>query len=442
MSEPSKRKDFIDLPKHPGTEKTSRVGLIVLVVFVGGFLGWATFVPLESGAVASGKIVVDTNRKTVQHLEGGIVNAIFVKDGSKVKAGDKLIQLDQTQTEANLKLLKEQTNLLLARKAALEATRDKLDHVVFPQRLIEQENDPEVKLEMKNEVDLFESRKNTLADGIDTIRVKIDQIKNEIVSLQAQVKSNGDQLALVNEELKSWEALEKTNYIDKPKVLSLKRDATKLEGDKNEQLALIARAEQRISEAQLEITNLIDTKENEVLKQLEETQFNLVTNLEKETAAQDVLTRSTITAPQEGTVLNLKVHTIGGVIAPREPLMDIVPEQDKLVIEAKINPLNINVVRPGLLARVRLSAYKQRTTPALDGVVEWVSADIEQEERSNEMYYLARISVDASQLKLLPDVTLYPGMPVQVLIIVDKRTPLEYFLKPITDSFNRAFREQ
>lgn len=432
------------ISKHPITDSISRTGLIILTVFGGGFLIWATFFPLESATVANGNIIIETNRKTIQHLEGGIVAQIFVHEGSKVKQGDKLIQLDDTQTIANLTLLQKQTNLLLAREASLEASRDHKDHVTFPPRLVTlaKEGNPNVQEILEDSIRLFQSRKHTLEDGIATFTNKKEQLKNEIDSLRAQVKSNGDQLALVNEELHSWESLATKSYIDKPKVLALKREATKLEGDKNEQLALIARAEQRISEAELNNTNFIDSKEGEVLKQLEETEYQLVTNLEKETAAQDIANRSLITSPQEGIVLNLKVHTIGGVIAPREPLMDIVPIQDKLIIEAKINPIHIATVRAGLLAKVKLTAYKQRTVPALDGIVDSVSADTFKDERSSEFYYLARVTVDIKELARLPEVTLQPGMPVQVLIIVDKRTPLEYFLKPIIDSFHRAFREQ
>ncbi len=431
------------IPKHPITQSIVRTGLIILFVFLGGFLLWATFFPLESGTVANGNIVIESNRKTIQHLEGGIVSEIFVREGEKVHKGEKLIQLDQAQTIANLRLLKNQTNLLLAREAALKASRDHLDHVTYPKRLVDiaNNNDPEIQEIISDANRLFQSRKNTLEDGVATLKNKLDQLKNEIESLKAQVKSSEDQLALIKEELHSWETLN-SNYVDKPKVLALKREATKLEGDRNEQLALIARAEQRMTEAELNVTNFIDTKENEVLKQLEETDYNLVTNLEKESAAEDVVNRSLITSPQEGIVLNLKVHTIGGVIAPREPLMDIVPEQEKLIIEAKINPINIAVVRPGLLAKVKLSAYKQRTTPSLNGMVDSVSADTFKDERTNETYYLARISVDIKELSRLPEVTLQPGMPVQVLIIVDKKTPMDYFLKPIIDSFHRAFREQ
>jgi HlyD family secretion protein/epimerase transport system membrane fusion protein len=431
------------IPKHPITQSIVRTGLVILTVFLGGFLIWATFFPLESGTVANGNIVIETNRKTIQHLEGGIVSEIFVHEGEEVRKGQKLIQLDQAQTIANLRLLKSQTHLLLAREASLKASRDHADHVTYPKRLLElaNKNDPEVQDIIADETRIFTSRKNTLEDGVATLKNKLEQLKNEIQSLKAQVKSSEDQLALIKEELQSWESLNK-NYVDKPKVLALKREATKLEGDRNEQMALIARAEQRMTEAELNVTNFIDTKENEVLKQLEDTEYNLVSNLQKEIAAEDVVNRSLITAPQEGIVLNLKVHTIGGVIAPREPLMDIVPEQEKLIIEAKINPINIAVVRPGLLAKVKLTAYKQRTTPSLDGVVDSVSADTFKDERSTETYFVARISVDIKELARLPEVTLQPGMPVQVLIIVDKRTPMEYFLKPIIDSFHRAFREQ
>ena len=432
------------VPSHPLTEKISRTGMVILSIFLGGFLIWAIFFPLESGTVANGTIVIDTDRKTIQHLEGGIVSQIFVREGTKVKPGDKLIQLDQTQTIANLKLLKNQTLLLLAREAALEASRDGADHVTFPSRLVAltKTNDPEIQEILKDATVLFESRKKNMSDGLSILKSKSEQLNNEINSLKAQVQSSDVQLKWVNEELHAWESLESKSYIDKPKVLALKREIARLEGDKNERMALIARAEQRIGEAELNVNNFKNTKDTEVLKQLEETKYNLVTTLEKEIAAEDIVNRSLIVSPQEGIVLNLKVNTIAGVIGPREPLMDIVPEQEKLIVEAKIDPIHIGVVRAGLLAKVKLSAYKQRTTPDLDGVVDYVSADTFKDERSNQTYYLARVGVDIKELAALPEVRLYPGMPVQVLIIVDKRTPMQYFLKPIIESFHRAFREQ
>lgn len=439
----NKTNNPIDLPQAPGGQQVIRVGLIILIVFVGGFLLWGSLFPIESAAVASGRIMIESNRKTIQHLEEGIVQQIFVHEGQQVQAGQKLIQLDQTQALANLEIYQGEVNVLLARKAWLTAARDKKDKVVFPERLLEQaKTDPNVKNMMETAVNLFNSYNETLNDGIKTLNNRIDQSKSEIESLKAQVISDQDQLKLLNEELDAWNKLEEAAYIDKPKVLALKREIARLDGDKAQQTALIARAEQKITESQLDIINLINLKESDVLKELDDTEYNLIGNLEKETETKDILKRSVIVSPIEGTVLNLKVHTIGGVVAPHEPLMDIVPSEENVIVEARVSPQDIMVVRPGMIAKIRLTAYKQRHTPTLDGKVITISGDSLTDEKTNETYYLARLSIDQKQLsEFANQVQLFPGMPVQVLIIVDKRTPLQYLLKPVTDSFSKAFHE-
>lgn len=434
---------MIQIPKDPSTQYITKIGLIIFIVCVGGFLIWATFFPIESAAVASGRIMIQSNRKTIQHLEGGIVEQIFVTEGEFVTAGQKLIQLDETQAIANLKIYQGEVNVLLARKAWLTAARDHLDKVVFPQRLLEQaKTDPDVASDINTSTNLLKSYNDTLKDSINTLNNRIEQSKFEIESLKAQILSDDNQLKLHYEQLRAWNELENQSYIDKPKVLAIKIEIAKLEGDKAQQSALIARAQQKIAETQIDIDNIKDQKQNDVLKQLEDTEYNLVNILQKETETKDILKRAVIISPIDGRVLSLKVHTIGGVIAPHEPLMDIVPSEENLIVEAKISPQDIIVVRPGLLAKIRLTAYKQRHTPTLDGKVITVGADSITDEKTNETYYPARLTVDQKQLEEFTNkVELYPGMPVQVLIIIDKRTPLEYLLKPITDSFVRAFRE-
>lgn len=427
-------------PEAPKVANLIRIGVIMLVVFVGGFLLWATLANIESAAVAPGIIVVESNRKSIQHLEGGIVENIKVREGDRVRVGDVLVTLDRTRALANLALIQGQTNMLLAKEAALKAFRDHHDAITFPKRLT-QSSDPVLK-EITDEANkLFQARKETLDNGLRILKNRIQQLRDEIESLRAKVTANDTQLTLINEELTAWNALAEKSYIDRPKVLSLKREAARLQGEKEENLALISRAEQKMSETELQIENLGDSTLQDILKELEETQFNLSANLEKETAAKDILDRTIIKAPINGTVLNLKAHTIGGTIGPREVIMDIVPQQERLIVEARVNPNDIDVVHPGLLTKVRLTAYKQRTTPVLEGVVDKIAPDLLYDERSNTSYYNARIIVDESELRQLKHITLYPGMPVQVFIITDERTPLNYFLKPIFESFTRAFRE-
>jgi len=441
MNENRRNINYKNIPNNPATKQIVFVGLVILVGFFGGFLLWSAVSPLESAAVAQGHVIVESSRKTIQHLEGGIIKKIFVTEGALVKKGDELIQLDQTQTEANLQILRGQTNLLLARKAWLEALRDEKSEVTFPDRLAKQ-TDPQIIQIMESANSLFKSKRSDFIDSVNILKYRVQQLNSEIDSLRAQAESSDRQLQLVEEEKNAVLYLEKQGYIDKPKLLALEREEAKLQGEKGEKLGLMAQAGQKISETELQMVSLKDTLKNDVLKQLENTELDLVSNLEKEVTAEDILKRSLIVAPQAGRVLNLREHTIGGVIGPREPLMDIVPDTDKLIIEARLQPHDIEAVHPGLPARVRLIALKQRKTPTLDGKVTLVSADIEHDEKTNEPYYTIRVEVDAKELADLKDVTLYPGMPVQVNVIIEKRTPLQYFITPITDSFTRAFREQ
>lgn len=432
---------LVSVPKKPKVANPTRLGMIILIVFVGGFLVWGSFFKLESAAVANGKVVIESNRKTIQHLEGGIVKKIYVSEGSFVNAGDKLIELDNTLAQANLQQIEGQIVLLLAREAYLEAIRDKADKVVFPKRLLDKMDDPVVKENVNDAIKIFETRKEAISSGIEILKERIAQTHEEINSLQAQVKSNDTQLQLINQELNSWKELENKSYIDKPRVLALQREAAKLQGDKDQNLALIARAEQKISETELQITNTTASADSDALKLLEQTKFDLVGNLEKERAAKDILERTIIRSPITGTVLNLKVHTISGVITPREPLMDIVPKNEHLIIEARVNPQDIDVVHPGLVAKIRLTAYKQRSTPTIEGKVINVSGDLLYDDQGRVSFYVARIEVDPKEIQKIKHIALYPGMPVQVFIITANSTPLDYLLRPIIDSFTSAFRE-
>ncbi len=343
------KEPIIPISKSPKIDKSGRFGMIILIVFVGGFLFWASFFKLESAAVAPGKIIIESHRKTIQHLEGGIIEKINVHEGEDVTAGTVLIQLDQTRPKANLELIEGQTNMLLAREASLKASRDKLDHITFPERLLKRQQEPEIKEIMDEAVKDFNSRKKTVDDGVAILKNRIIQLDSEVDSLKAKAKADDLQLKYVNEELNAWRQLENKNYVDQPKVLALKREAARLEGEKDENLALISRAYQKKSETELQVSNLYDTQESEVLKQLDETEFNLASNYEKERAARDVFEHTLITSPIEGTVLNLQIHTIGGVITPGAALMDIVPHTARLIVEARIKPTDIDVVHAGLL---------------------------------------------------------------------------------------------
>jgi HlyD family type I secretion membrane fusion protein len=433
---------IVEVNPEPPIRQAVLFGAVILLVFVGTFLLWALLAPLESAAIADGKIVVDTSRKTIEHLEGGIIARLYVQEGSQVKQGDLLIELDDTQALARLDLLRGQINHFYGLAARLLAERDNKDKVRFPKRLINQKDNPSVQQIMQSQRAIFAANKATFNGQIVILQQRIKQLEKEIDSLQAQVESDSRQLELINEEIEAVAYLEARKLIERPRLLALKREAARLKGERGENLGLIAKAEQGIGETQSQIIATKDNRQKEILEDLREVRQKLTDLLEEERAAEDVLKRTAIRAPQDGTVVGLKKHTVGGVLSPSEEVMEIVPSKDELIIEARVSPLDIDVVYPGLIAKVKLTAFKQRSTPSLDGKVDTVSADILQDEYSGETYYSARIKIDGEQLKKVSHVKLYPGMPSQVMIITDHRTPMQYFLSPIKDSFNRAFREQ
>lgn len=249
-------------------------------------------------------------------------------------------------------------------------------------------------------------------------------------------------MKLIDEEIEAVAYLEARKLIDRPRLLALKREAARLNGNRGEHLGLIAKAHQSIGETKSQIYTLMETRRKELLEELRLTQQKLADVVEKSKAAEDVLHRTLIVAPQAGTVIGLKKHTIGGVITPGQEVLDIIPSGDQLIIEAEINPVDINIVRPGLKAKVHLTAYKQRNTPTLDGTVTNISADIFKDEATQRQFYKARITLDKDQLARLPHIQLYPGMPVQVLIITEKRTAFDYLITPLEESFRKAFREE
>lgn len=431
-----------EVANNPNIQKPVLFGALVLLVFLGVFGIWSFFAELESAALAQGRVTVDTNRKSIQHLEGGIVKKLHVREASQVKKGDVLIEIDSTQSTARLELLRDEANTLQALQARLIAERDINAAITFPKTLLSQAGNERVDKIMAAEKAIMASNRRTLKNEEEILGQRMNQLDEEIASLQSQVVSETRQLTLINEEIEAVAYLEKQRLIEKPRLLALQREAARLKGNQGEKIALISRTKQKIGETKTQLIHLVDGKQNEVLQQLRETQFQLVSVMEKMHAADDVLKRTMVRAPQDGTVVNLLAHTIGGVVGPGDLIMDIVPTGDELVIEANIDPNDIDVVRPGLLAKVKISAFKQRNSPSLDGVVEFVSADSLVNQQTGEQYYVARISVSKKQLARLGEVKLYPGMQATLMIISEKRTPMAYFISPIKDSFDKAFREQ
>lgn len=427
--------------RNMGIRKTLISGALIVTAFFGGFGAWAVLAPLDSAAIAAGQVGIDTRRKTIQHLEGGIVGAILVREGDAVERGQALIELDDTRARASRKLLDGQWGAAKAMEARLIAERDGFADVAFPDALAQRSSEIDVSRILEGQLNIFTARKDAVTSQTRILGQQVAQMREEIEGLGAEITAQTTQLNLIAEERDAVQALLKKGFARKPRLLALQREAAEIEGRRAQNRAAIARAKQSIGETKLRIQDIHTARHSEVVEELREVQAQLVDLAERINAAADVLKRTVVYAPVSGVVVNLQVATQGGVIGPGEPLMDIVPSNDKLVIEARVKTTDIDIVHPGLPAQVRLTSFNQRTTPVLEGIVERVSADSMVDERTGEAYYLTRINL--TEDSRLPDsLILQPGMPAEVMIVTGNRTLVEYMVKPIRESLSRAFREE
>ena len=424
-------------------EKGIRTGMIVVGVFVIGFLGWAAVAPLDSALVAQGVVVVETHRKTIQHLEGGIVNTIYVTDGQKVAAGQPLVQLDDTEAKASLDLVRGQADALAAQQARLEADRDNADKIAFPPDLLARRgSDPKVAEAIRGEQNTFDTHRATLAKQQDIYNQRISENKRIIAGLQSQQSSVEQQSQLIGQESDSVQQLYNKGLSTLPRLLQLKRQAADLGGQHGQVSEKIAQVNLDSGEDELQIVNLRNQFLNDVVKDLRDVQTKRFEALDRLHAAKDVVARLRLTAPVAGKVVGLAVHTKGAVIRPGDTVLEIVPINDQLDVEAHVRPEDADDVHIGMMAKVNLGAYKQRRLPMITGTVTTVSADRLTDQKTGQAYFNVEIAVDLAQLKDYPDVKLIPGMPVDVSLETGSRTALEYFIEPITAVFRHGMRER
>jgi len=418
------------------------VGLVVIFIFFGAFMGWAALAPLGSAAIAQGTVSVEGNRKSIQHLEGGIVSEIKVKDGDFVEKDQILIVLDEIQSKASMEIVRGRRTVALAQKARLEAERDGLDKIAFPEWLMERKDDPNAKETMAGQVNIFESRRKSRLGQISILEQKVLQYDEEIKGLGGQVFASDRQIKLISEEIKDVKGLVEKNLAKRPRLRALQRNLAELRGDRSEKLSQIAQTKQAIGEVQLQINELSNSLMDEVVSELRDIQAQLFDLEEQNRASEDVLDRTEIRAPTAGYVVGLLVHTAGGVIAPGATVLDIVPDDVQLIVEAKVNTTDIDSVHIGSSAQIRFPAFSQRVSLPAEGTVISVSADSLEDERSGSFYYLARVQIDSLEEANVQVAQLRPGMQADVMISTGERTALDYFIDPIILSFNRALREE
>ncbi|MGL4240355.1 MAG: HlyD family type I secretion periplasmic adaptor subunit [Beijerinckiaceae bacterium] len=413
------------------------------VALFGGTLGlWAATSPLAGAVVASGQFVVDSNVKKVQHQQGGIVADLKVRDGDRVKAGDMLVRLDETITRANQQIVVKQLDELYARKARLEAERDGRPEVETPADLAERLALPEVQKALQDERRLFETRGSQRAGQKGQLAQRIDQLREEISGIDAQIASRDQQLGFLKTELNGVRDLFKRNLVPITRVMPLERETSNITGQRGQLVASRAQTEGKISEIRLQLLQIDIELQTEAVKELRDIQAKTAELNERRIAAEDQLRRMDIRAPIDGVVHQLNVHTVGGVITPAEPVMLVVPEGGLLEVEARVSPTDVDQLHAGQPATVKVMAGNQRTTPELSGAVSRVSADVTKDQQTGVTYYTVRITLPDSEKKKLGDLTIMPGMLAESYIRTAERTPFQYLMKPLTDQFQRAFRER
>ena len=418
------------------------IGLLIIVLAFGGFGTWAALAPLDSAVVAPGIVSVESRRKSVQHLEGGIIKEILVREGQTVAAGEVLIRLDVTQTQATVTTIQNQLDAAQALKARLLAERDHLEEISFPESLLARASAPGLGEVIDGQKTEFIERRKSIDGQTAILNKRVTQFEKEIEGLKSQEVSKREQLRIIEEELVGLRELHAKGYFPRTRILSMEREMARLRGARGADLAAIAGSQNGIGEAQLQIIQLEQRFREEVVNDLRETRNEIKELQERLVVAQDVLRRSAILAPLAGEIQQLGVHTIGGVIGQGQELMQIVPSDDKLIVEAKVSPADIDSLAEGQIAEVRLTSFQARTTPIIEGTVSSVTADRIVDEREGIDYYLAQIIVPDEQLEFLDGKKLLAGMPAEALIKTGSRTVLEYLLKPIDDALATGLKEE
>ncbi len=418
------------------------VGLAVVVLLAGGLGGWASTAQISGALIAPGSIVVESSVKKVQHPTGGVVGEVRARDGDVVKAGDVVVRLDDTVTKASLAIVTKNLDGLLARAARLEAEQRGLDKIVFPKTLLDRADDPEVKTVLASETKLFEVRVNGRTGQKAQLRERVTQLNEEIEGLTAQEKAKDQEIALVEKELVGVRDLYDKHLVQLTRLTTLERDLARLSGERAQYVASRAQAKGKITETELQIIQVDKDLVSDVSKDLRETNDKIGEFVERKVTAEDQLRRVDIRAPQDGMVLQSTVHTVGGVITAGDAIMLIVPQADDLQVEAKVNPQDIDKLQVGQKTLLRLSAFNQRTTPELNGVVTRVSPDVTVDQRTGQAYYTIRVSMPPAEVARLGDVKLIPGMPAEAFVQTGERTLISYLIKPLSDQLMRAFREK
>jgi HlyD family secretion protein len=417
------------------------VGFLSVFIMVGVVGGWANFTELNGAVIAPATIMVESYSKKVQHKEGGIVGEIRVKDGDRVEMGQALIVLDNTETKSELAIIDGLLDEALAKRARLEAQRDKASTITFPPEVLARAGEPGVAAIMAGQTKLFNARLQAVVGKKDQLTQQIGQLTEQIGGLESQRLSKEKQLTLISAELTDLKDLQSKGLVPISRVMAMDRETARLDGERGELVASKASAEARIAEVKVQILQIDEEDLSQTLTELRDIEGKVAELKERKLAVASRLERMVIKSPITGDVYQLAVHTVGGVIGPGEPLMLIVPEADELILQAQVMPQDIDKVQPGQTAHIRFPAFNSRLTPEVAARVTQISADTSRTEPGSAPFYSVRLMISAAELAKLGNNKLKPGMPAEAFIQTESQTPMTYFLKPLTDQFAHALRE-
>lgn len=422
--------------------RPAAIGYVIIVLTFGVMGGWALLAQLDSAASAPGVVTVETSRKTVAHLEGGIVRKILVREGQHVEEGTPLFRLDEIQPQANADMVRNQLAAALAQEARLVAERDRAPAITFPPELTAPEAGSAAAEAIADQSAQFEERRGSLTNQLSILEKKVTQYTVELEGLASEKEATQRQLKFIDEELNDLRGLLAKNLVPKSRVMSLEREKGRLEGLLGRSDAESSKARNGISEARLQMDQLQKKFSEDVNTALLDVRQKLADLREKARVSSDVLKRTVVVAPRGGVVQNLKATTQGGVVRPGEALLEIVPDSDELVVNAQVNPADIDLLSTGMEAEVRFGAFHGRMLPILKGKIVSISRDRLTDELTRQPYFLARVLVDNNQMPADVRNKITAGMSVEVIIPTGERSVADYLVRPLQNRLRKAFREQ
>ncbi|MDR7230283.1 HlyD family type I secretion membrane fusion protein [Caulobacter sp. BE264] len=420
----------------------ARIGYGIIALTFVGLLGWAAFAPLDSAVIANGVVSAEGNRKTVQHLEGGLLSKILVREGDKVKAGQLLFELDPTQANAAAGITRNQYVALKAMEARLLAERDQRASISFPADLLSQRADPMVARAIADEQAQFSERRQTIQGQVDLMNAQRAQYQSEIEGIDRQTQGLKDQLGFIEDELTDLRKLYDKGLVPRPRLLALEREQASLSGSIGRLTADRSKAVQGAGETQLKIRQIKQQFFEEVSQSITETRVRLAEVTEKEVVASDAQKRIRVLSPVSGTAQNLRFFTEGAVVRAAEPLVDIAPDDETFVIQAHFQPTDVDNVHPGMVTEVRLPAFHSREVPILNGKIQSISQDRISDPQAKVDYFLGIVRVDIKQLPPQLRGRVTAGMPAQVIVPTGERTVLQYLFSPLRDTLRTTMREE